>query len=327
MTALFLRDVKLGIRAGGGALTGVLFFLAVIATIPFAVGPDLNLLARIGPAILWIGALLASLLGLDRLFQADREDGSLDLLILNADRHMLALAVLVKCIAHWAASVLPLVIAAPLLGLFMNIGPEAIAAATLTLLVGTPAITFIGAVGAAVAVALPRGGLMISVLVLPLTIPVLIFGVSASYAAVAEPDPFLPPFLLLCALSIAFAVIGPVAAAIALRWGRIERRDQFANAGRLDAAKTDARHIRLRDGDRRRSSRHRPANVVPGKRGPDADRPRRGSAARRTDRDLPLPDDHAGHPFVARRRWLHGGHRRASRRQRHGRQSGLGLFP
>jgi heme exporter protein B len=219
LTALFLRDVKLGMRAGGGALTGVLFFLAVIATIPFAVGPDLNLLARIGPAILWIGALLASLLGLDRLFQADREDGSLDLLILNADRHMLALAVLVKCLAHWTASVLPLVIAAPLLGLFMNIGPEAIAAATLTLLVGTPAITFIGAVGAAVAVALPRGGLMISVLVLPLTIPVLIFGVSASYAAVAEPDPFLPPFLLLCALSIAFAVIGPVAAAIALRWG------------------------------------------------------------------------------------------------------------
>jgi heme exporter protein B len=219
LTALFLRDLKLGIRAGGGALTGVLFFLAVIATIPFAVGPDLNLLARIGPAILWIGALLASLLGLDRLFQADREDGSLDLLILNADRHMLALTVLVKCLAHWTASVLPLVIAAPLLGLFMNIGPQAVAAATLTLLVGTPAITCIGAVGAAVAVALPRGGLMISVLVLPLTIPVLIFGVSASYAAIAEPDPFLPPFLLVCALSIAFAVIGPAAAAIALRWG------------------------------------------------------------------------------------------------------------
>ena len=94
MTALFLRDLRLGIRAGGGALTGVLFFLAVIATIPFAVGPDLNLLARIGPAILWIGALLASLLGLDRLFQADREDGSLDLMILGADRHMLALTVL-----------------------------------------------------------------------------------------------------------------------------------------------------------------------------------------------------------------------------------------
>ena len=120
MLALFLRDLRLAIRAGGGALTGVLFFLAVVATIPFGVGPDLNLLARIGPAILWIGALLASLLGLDRLFQADREDGSLDLLLLPADRHMLALTVLVKCLAHWTASVLPLVVAAPLLGLFMN---------------------------------------------------------------------------------------------------------------------------------------------------------------------------------------------------------------
>ena len=218
MLALYLRDLRLGIRAGGGALVGVIFFLAVIATIPFGVGPDLNLLARIGPAILWIGALLASLLGLDRLFQADREDGSLDLLVLADGRHMLALTVLVKCAAHWTASVLPLVIATPLLGLFMNVEPAGLAAATLTLAVGTPAITFIGAVGAAVAVALPRGGLMVSVLTLPLTVPVLIFGVSASYAAIAEPDPFMPPFLILCALSIAFAVIGPVAAALALRW-------------------------------------------------------------------------------------------------------------
>jgi heme exporter protein B len=125
---------------------------------------------------------------------------------------------LVKCLAHWTASVLPLVVATPLLGLFMNIEPTGLAAATLTLLVGTPAITFIGAVGAAVAVALPRGGLMVSVLILPLAIPVLIFGVAASYAAVTEPDPFLPPFLILCALSIGFAVIGPTAAALALRW-------------------------------------------------------------------------------------------------------------
>ena len=218
MIALFVRELRMGIRAGGGALTGVLFFLAVIATVPFAIGPDLNLLARIGPAILWIGGLLASLLGLDRLFQADREDGSLDLMILAADRHMLALTVFVKCAAHWTASVLPLVIATPLLGLFMNVEPAGLAAATLTLAVGTPAITFIGAAGAAVAVALPRGGLMVSVLTLPLTVPVLIFGVSASYAAIAEPDPFMPPFLILCALSIGFAVIGPVAAALALRW-------------------------------------------------------------------------------------------------------------
>jgi heme exporter protein B len=219
MLALFLRDIRLSIRAGGGALTGVIFFLAVIATIPFGVGPDLNLLARIGPAILWIGALLACLLGLDRLFQADREDGSLDLLVLGDDRQMLALTVLTKCLAHWAGSVLPLVIAAPLLGLFMNMEPIGIGATALTLLVGTPAITFIGAAGAAVAVALPRGGLLISVLVLPLITPVLIFGVSASYGAVANPDPFLQPFLILAALTLFLAVLGPVAAALALRHG------------------------------------------------------------------------------------------------------------
>ena len=219
MLALYVRDLRLGIRAGGGALVGVLFFLAVVAVVPFGVGPDLNLLARIGPAILWVGALLASLLGLDRLFQAEREDGSLDLLILAESRHMLALTVLVKCLAHWTASVLPLVIASPLLGLFMNIEPVGIAATSLTLLVGTPAIAFIGAVGAAVAVVLPRGGLLVSVLVLPLAIPVLIFGVSAAYGAVNDPNPFLPPFLILMALTLFFAVIGPIAAALALKSG------------------------------------------------------------------------------------------------------------
>ena len=216
MLALYLRDLKLGIRAGGG-LVGLLFFLAVIATIPFGIGPDLNLLARIGPAILWIGALLAGLLGLDRLFQADREDGSLDLLLLDTDVVSRALMVAVKCLAHWTTSLLPLVVAAPLLGLLMNMEPIAILATTATLLAGTPAIAFIGAVGAAVAVALPRGGLLISVLVLPLVIPVLIFGVSASYAAVNEPNPFLPPFLLLVATTLFMAVLGPVAASAALK--------------------------------------------------------------------------------------------------------------
>lgn len=219
MLALYIRDLRLGVRAGGGALTGVLFFLAVIVTIPFGVGPDINLLARIGPAILWIGALLASLLGLDRLFQADREDGSLDLLVLSSDRHMLALTVFVKCLAHWTVSVLPLVVAAPMLGLFMNMEPLGIGAAALTLLVGTPAIVFVGAAGAAVTVALPRGGLLISVLVLPLVIPVLIFGVTAAYGAVNDPNPFLPPFLMLMALTLFLAVIGPLAAAVALRSG------------------------------------------------------------------------------------------------------------
>ncbi|MEH2679382.1 heme exporter protein CcmB [Rhizobium leguminosarum bv. viciae] len=215
MTALFFRDLKLSIRAGGGALIGVLFFLTIVAVIPFGVGPDLKLLSRIGPAIVWIGALLAALLGLDRLFQAERDDGSLDLMLMQETP--LVLTVLVKCFAHWTATSLPLVIASPLLGLFMNMDETAIGATMLTLLVGSPAITFIGAVGAAVAVALPRGGLLVSILVLPLTIPVLIFGVSAIYAAVEDPAPFLPPFLILIALTLFFAVIGPAAAALALR--------------------------------------------------------------------------------------------------------------
>ena len=215
MMALFLRDLKLSVRAGGGALIGVLFFTTVVAVIPFGVGPDLNLLSRIGPAIVWIGALLSALLGLDRLFQAEREDGSLDLLMMQETP--LTLLVLVKCLAHWVATGLPLVIASPLLGLFMNMDEIAIGAVMLTLLVGSPAITFIGAAGAAVAVALPRGGLLVSILVLPLAVPVLIFGVSASYAAVEDPAPFLPPFMFLSAITLLFAVIGPVGAAAALR--------------------------------------------------------------------------------------------------------------
>ncbi|MBB6261202.1 heme exporter protein B [Paenochrobactrum gallinarii] len=217
MLALFIRDFRLSLRAGGGALIGILFFLAVIAVMPFGVGPDLNLLARIGPAMLWIGALLAVLLGLDRLFQVDREDGSIDLMIMASHTHMLPLLVFTKSLAHWTGSVLPLVVASPLLGLFMNMDMTSIGATALTLLVGTPAITFVGAVGAALAVALPRGGLLVSVIVLPLTIPVLIFGVSASYGATVEGSPFLAPLLILIAITLFFAVIGPIAAASALK--------------------------------------------------------------------------------------------------------------
>ena len=217
MTAILMRDLRLAFSGGGGAMTGVIFFLAVVATVPFGVGPDLNLLARIGPAILWIGALLSTLLTLDRLFQADREDGTLDLLVTGPVP--MPLVVLAKCLALWAASGLPLVLAAPLLGLFLALQPLAIGAVMATLFVGTPAITFIGAVGAAVAVALPRGGLLVSVLVLPLAIPVLIFGVSATYGAVNDPDPFLSPFMILIALTLFFGVVGPIAAAAALKAG------------------------------------------------------------------------------------------------------------
>ncbi len=217
MFALYLRDLKLGIRAGGGAFIGVLFFLAIVAVVPFGIGPDLNLLAKIGPAMLWIGALLASLLGLDRLFQADRETGDLDIMIASDAIHWLPITVLVKCLAHWTVSTLPLIIAVPLFGLLLNLDAPAVSATALTLLAGTPAITFIGAVGAAVAVSLPRGGLLVSILVLPFTIPVLIFGVSAVFGATDAVAPFLAPFLILVAISVFFAVVGPFAAALALK--------------------------------------------------------------------------------------------------------------
>lgn len=210
MIALFRRDLKLASRVGGNVLTGVLFFLAVVTVVPFAIGPDLNLLARIGPAVLWIGALLASLLGLDRMFQPDREDGSLDALLMQG--YPVPMIVLVKALAHWVINGLPLVLAAPVFGLILNMDTDAIAASMVTLLVGTPAVTLIGAVGAAVTITLPRGGVLLAILVLPLTIPVLIFGVTAVYGATQDPAPFTAPFLILCAISLFFSVLGPLAA-------------------------------------------------------------------------------------------------------------------
>jgi heme exporter protein B len=217
LAALLARDIRLAVRVGGGALIGVLFFLLVVAIIPFAIGPDLALLARIGPAILWLGALLASLLGLDRLIASDHEDGSLDL-ILSAQTP-LELTMAGKAIAHWLTTGLPLVVATPLLGLLLNLDPVATGAVALTLAAGTPALTFIGLVGAALTVALRRGGLLLAVLILPLTIPVLIFGVAASNAAVVGPIPFGTPFTILCALTMMSAVVGPIAAAATLRQG------------------------------------------------------------------------------------------------------------
>jgi heme exporter protein B len=215
LVALLVRDMRIAMRVGGGALIGVLFFLVVVTLVPFALGPDLAMLKRIGPAILWLAALLASLLALDRLFAVDHEDGSLDLLLMS--RAPLELVVAVKGLAHWLTTGLPLILAAPLIGLLLNLDGLAEAALVLTLLVGTPALTFIGLIGAAIAVALRRGGLLLAVLVLPLTVPVLIFGVAAANAALTGPVPFGTPFTILCALSLASLVVGPFAAAAALR--------------------------------------------------------------------------------------------------------------
>ncbi len=221
MTA-FLALVGLSARLSfggrsGGALVGLVFFLAVVVVVPFAVGPDMNLLSRIGPAVLWIGALLASLLVLDRLFGDDRSDGALDLLRLSD--LPLELVALAKGLGAWLATGLPLAVAAPFLGLLLGLSPNTVLSTTATLVVGTPALTMIGTIGAALMAALGRGGVMIAVLVLPFTIPVLIFGVSAAAAPAMAPAPFLAPFLILIALTLASLVIAPIAAAAALRAG------------------------------------------------------------------------------------------------------------
>jgi heme exporter protein B len=212
---LFLREWRIASRIGGGASVGAVFFLILVTIMPFAVGPDLALLARIGPAILWVAALLATLLGLDRLFQGDHEDGSLDVLVNSG--LPLELTVLVKCAAHWAASAAPLAILSPLFGLMLGMDAGPLALVAISLVAGTPALTMIGAIGAALTVSLRRGGLLMAVLVLPLAIPVLIFGVSAASAASGGAAPLAAPLLMLCALSLAAIALAPFAAAAALR--------------------------------------------------------------------------------------------------------------
>jgi len=215
-SALFMRELRLAHRVGGGASVGIVFFLILVTIVPFAIGPDLNLLARIGPAVLWIAALLATLLGLDRLFQSDMEDGSLD--VLRTADLPLELVVAIKCLAHWTATCLPLAVAAPLFGLMLALDGTAMLGVAATLLAGTPALTFLGAIGAALTVSLRRGGLLMAVLILPMTIPVLIFGVSAAQAASGGTVPFYAPFLILLALSLAALALAPFAAAAALRF-------------------------------------------------------------------------------------------------------------
>jgi heme exporter protein B len=217
MIALVRRDIRIALRAGGGALIGVLFFLTVVVLMPFALGPDLALLKRLGPAILWLGALLASLLTLDRLFMADYEDGSLDLIVMSG--RSLEMACLAKAIAHWLAAGLPLIVATPVLGLLLNLDVPATLAVMLTLLIGTPALTLTGMIGAALAVTLRRGGLLLAVLVLPLSIPVQIYGVAAASAAVTDGVAMGTPLSILGALSLIGLVVGPVAAAASLRLG------------------------------------------------------------------------------------------------------------
>ena len=213
--ALLKRDLRLAVRQGGGAGMAIGFFLITVSMIPLGVGPDLSLLSRVAPGILWAALLLAALLTLDRIFQADYEDGSLDVMMMAP--LPLELVAAAKSLAHWITTGVPLALSAPLLGVVLNLEPRAIGPLALTMLVGTPAISFIGAIGAGLTLALRRGGLLTAVLVMPLYVPVLIFGVSAVKAAITGPVPFATPFLILVALSLASVVLAPLAAAAALR--------------------------------------------------------------------------------------------------------------
>ncbi|MGR3444855.1 MAG: heme exporter protein CcmB [Thalassococcus profundi] len=214
MIALLLRDLKLAVRAGGGFGLGLAFFLIVTVLVPFGVGPDTALLTRIAPGVLWIGALLACLLSLDRILALDWEDGSLDLLA-TAPLPMEGI-VTVKALAHWITTGLPLVLAAPVLGVLLNLPGPGYLWLVVSLALGTPALSVIGTFGAALTVGIKRGGLLLSLLVLPLYVPTLIFGAEVARRG-AEGLAVSTPLLMLAGISCGVLALLPFASAAVLR--------------------------------------------------------------------------------------------------------------
>lgn len=209
--AIFSRDLRLAARLGGDVLTLVLFFVMVGAVVPFAIGPDRELLAQLAPGIVWIAAFLSMLLGLDRLFRADEDDGSL--LLFHHTAVSLEAIVATKMVAHWLLTALPVIISSPILAVLLSMDQATWLRTMLALLVGTPALAALATIGAAVTVSLKRGGLLAPVLILPLSIPVLIFGV----AMIGAPEGSSAAFLFLSALSLVSVAFCPFAAALALR--------------------------------------------------------------------------------------------------------------
>ncbi|AWI83267.1 heme exporter protein CcmB [Alloyangia pacifica] len=214
MIALLLRDLRLAVRAGGGFGLGLAFFLVVTVLIPFGVGPETGLLSRIAPGVLWIGALLACLLSLDRIFALDWEDGSLDLLA-TAPLPLEGI-VTIKALAHWITTGLPLVLAAPALGVLLSLPPSGYLWVLVSLALGTPALSVIGTFGAALTVGLKRGGLLLSILVLPLYVPTLIFGAEVARRG-AEGLAVQTPLLMLAGISFGTLALLPFASAAVLR--------------------------------------------------------------------------------------------------------------
>jgi len=214
MIALLRRDLRLAVRAGGGFGLGLSFFLIVVVLIPFGVGPETNLLGRIAPGVLWVAALLACLLSLDRMFALDFEDGSLDLLATSP--LPLEGIITVKAVAHWLTTGLPLVMATPVFALLMSLPSTGYLAIMVSLLLGTPALSIIGAFGACLTVGIKRGGLLLSLLVLPLYVPTLIFGAEVARLG-AEGQTYTTPLLMLSGISLAALALLPIASAAVLR--------------------------------------------------------------------------------------------------------------
>ena len=214
--AVIVRELRLSIRSGGDVLTLVLFFVMIGVVVPFAIGPDRVLLARIAPGVIWISAFLSMLLGLDRLFRTDSEDGTL-ILLRQADLPFSAM-VAAKVMAHWLISALPLIVASPLLAVMLALDGAAFWRVVVSLLVGTPALAAFGTIGAAVTVSIRRGGLIAPVLILPLSVPVLIFGVGAISTG-PGPDLTGSALLFLAAISLITLALSPFAAALAISSG------------------------------------------------------------------------------------------------------------
>ncbi|WP_457650208.1 heme exporter protein CcmB [Profundibacter sp.] len=214
MIAILFRDMRLAMRAGGGFGLGLAFFLIVVVLVPFGVGPESALLGKIAPGILWVGALLACLLSLDRIFALDFEDGSLDLLATAPVP--LEGVVAMKAFAHWLTTGLPLTIAAPFLAVLLNMPDQGFVWLVVTLGLGTPALSFIGTFGAALTVGLKRGGLLLSLLVLPLYVPTLIFGAEALRRGALGMDNT-TPLLMLAGITAGVVALLPFVAAATIR--------------------------------------------------------------------------------------------------------------
>ncbi len=208
------RDVRLALRQGGGAMLAVAFFVLAVMLFPLGVGPEPVVLRRIGAGIVWVAALLSALVSLDRLFQADYEDGSLDLLLLGP--LPLEIVVVAKCTAHWLSTGLPLIVAAPILALLLNMEVAGLPALVAAMVLGTPTLSLVGAIGAALTVGIRRGGVLLTILILPLYIPVLIFGVAAIDGAISGLGAQ-PHLLILGGLLLGSLALAPWATAAALR--------------------------------------------------------------------------------------------------------------